>query len=255
MGLETFMEAARLLYPYLEVREVREVEFLEAIEVPPEVVIKTTISCHRLREIEGEVVCQLTMESPLLSPTGKVLNKKVTNYRALVVLNGAAPPAWTDLPGFPLKLEDLDTRPAELEEVFSWYGRRTDMQGRYRLMEHLYGSGPGLVRGASTYRVSKDFSHLQAPDLQYSPYVLEGLMQLSNFYIVMRDEDDERTFIPVSIETMSFIRRCRDQERVILEARLQEEDGKGVTWDAQALDADGQPLMQVRGLKLRTFSA
>ena len=42
MALETFMEAARLLYPYLEVREVREVEFLEAIEVPPDVAINTT---------------------------------------------------------------------------------------------------------------------------------------------------------------------------------------------------------------------
>ena len=40
MALETFMEAARLLYPYLVVSEVREVQFLEAIEVPPEVGIE-----------------------------------------------------------------------------------------------------------------------------------------------------------------------------------------------------------------------
>lgn len=122
-------------------------------------------------------------------------------------------------------------------------------------MEHLDGSGPGLVRGATTYRHQEDFSHVQAPMLQYSPYVLEGLMQLTNFYIVMRNEEDERTFIPTSIEAMSFTRRCRDQEGVILEGRLHEDDVKGVTWDAQALDADGQPLMKVRGLRLRSFSA
>ena len=50
MALETFMEAARLLYPYMEVREVREVEFLEAIEVPPDVTINSGITCHRLKE-------------------------------------------------------------------------------------------------------------------------------------------------------------------------------------------------------------
>jgi hypothetical protein len=254
MALETFMETARLLYPYLEVREIREVEFLEAIEVPPEVAILTTITCRRLAEMSGEVVCQLTMESPLISPSGKVLEKKVTNYRAQVVLSGS-PPAWTDLPGFPVKLEDLDTRPAEMEEISGWYGRRTDMQGRYRVMEHLDGSGPGLVRGSTTCRMEVDFAHLQAPSLQYSPYVLEGLMQLTNFYIVMRNEEDERSFIPTSIAAMSFSRRCRDQESVILEARLQDEDSKGLTWDAQARDADGQLLMQVRGLRLRSFSA
>ena len=220
MALETFMEAARLLYPYLEVREVREVEFLEAIEVPPEVAINAAITCHRLQKTEDEVVCQLTMESPLISPTGKVLDKKVINYRAQVVLSGSAPATWTDLPGFPLKLEDLDTRPAELPEISGWYGKRTDMQGRYRVMEYLDGSGPGLVRGSTTYRIEEDFSHLQAPNLQYSPYVLEGLMQLTNFYIVMRNEEDERSFIPTSIEAMSFTRRCRDQERVILEGPL-----------------------------------
>ena len=254
MALETFMEAARLLYPYLEVREVREVEFLEAIEVPPEVGIKTVITCHRLWNTEGEVICQLTMESPLISPTGKVLDKKATNYRAQVVLSGSPSP-WTDFPGFPLKLEDLDTRPAELSEISDWYDQKTDMQGRYRVVEHLDGSGPGLVRGSSVYGIETDFSHVQAPMLQYSPYVLEGLMQLTNFYIIMRNEEDDRSFIPTRIEAMEFTRRCLKEERVILEARLQNDDSKEVTWEAQALDAEGKPLMKVTGLKLRSISA
>ena len=97
------------------------------------------------------------MESPLISPTGKVLDKKATNYRAQVILSGT-PTVWTDLPGFPVKLEDLDSRPAELPEISDWYGKRTDMQGRYRVVDHLDGSGLGLVRGSATYRVEKDFS-------------------------------------------------------------------------------------------------
>jgi hypothetical protein len=230
------------------------VEFLEAIEVPPDVVINTFITCQRLNEIKDRVVCQLTMESPLISPTGKVLDKRATNYRAQVVLSGM-PVTWADLPGFPVKLADLDTRPAELAEISGWYSKRTDMQGRYRVIDHLDGSGPGLVRGSASYRLTKDFSQIETPKLQYSPYVLEGLMQVANFYLAMRNEEDDRSFIPTSIAAMEFTRRCRNDEQVILEARLQKDGEKEIIWEAQALDAEGKPLMKVRGLKMRFFSA
>ena len=80
-------------------------------------------------------------------------------------------------------------------------------------------------------------------------------MQLTNFYIIMRNEEDDRSFIPTSIEAMEFTRRCRNEERVILEARLQNDGTKEITWEAQALDAEGKPLMKVRGLRMRSFSA
>jgi hypothetical protein len=128
------------------------------------------------------------------------------------------------------------------------------MQGRYRVIKHLDGTGPGIIRGAATYRTNSDFSHLQAPNLQYSPYVLEGLMQITNFYNFMRNDEDERTLIPVYIQEMAFNRHCRDQERVILEGVMQAEDPRQGTWEAQALDADAHPLMKVQGLKMRFFS-
>jgi 3-hydroxymyristoyl/3-hydroxydecanoyl-(acyl carrier protein) dehydratase len=116
------------------------------------------------------------------------------------------------------------------------------------------GSGLGVVRGAAAYRFTQDFSHLQTPTLQYSPYLLEGLMQITSFYLKMRNEEDERTIIPVGIGEVVFGRQCRDQEQIILEARLRAEDDKGMTWDAQGLDGDGQVLMQVRALRMRWFS-
>jgi hypothetical protein len=39
-----------------------------------------------------------------------------------------------------------------------------------------------------------------------------------------------------------------------MEARLRTEDNKGMTWDAQALDAEGKILMQVKDLRMRWFS-
>ncbi|MDD2902573.1 MAG: SDR family oxidoreductase, partial [Syntrophales bacterium] len=117
MAMETFMETSRLFYPYLEVQAVREAVLSEVIEIPPEVAIESYITCQRLRQEDGRVVCELSLETPLLSPSGRVLEKRALNYRAQVVLGGAGSLSWLDLPGFPVKLEELNTRPAELEEI------------------------------------------------------------------------------------------------------------------------------------------
>jgi malonyl CoA-acyl carrier protein transacylase len=254
MALETFMEASRLLYPYLRVQGVREAKFMEVIEVPEDVAITAYITCRGLRSAGGEVVCELAMETPIVSPSGRVLDRKALNYQAQVILRAGGAPPWLDLPGFPVALEELDTRPAELEEIFAWYDQHTDMQGRYRVVGHLDGSGPGVVRGSGTFRPTQDFSHLQRATFQYSAYVLESLMQMTSFFLKMRNEEDRRTVIPVGIGELVLGRKCRDQEPLILEARRQGEDDHGMTWDAQAVDADGQLIMQVRDLRMRWFN-
>ena len=47
MVLETFMEAARILYPHLQVRGVRQVRLMDMIECPPGVPRPSRISCRR----------------------------------------------------------------------------------------------------------------------------------------------------------------------------------------------------------------
>jgi len=252
MALEAFMEASRLLYPHLQVRGVRQAEFREIIECPLDASVTSEITCRGHQE-SGGVICRLTLETPLLSPSGRVLDQKALNFRAQVILDGGASPRWPEIPGFPVNLKDLDTRPAGLAEISGWYDKHTDMQGRYRVVEHLDGSGPGKARGAMTYRDSQDFSTPGAPVRQYPAYILEGVMHLVNFYYSMRDEDNPRTLIPVGIQEMVFSRPCRDGEKIILEALLREEDPKGVIWDARALDAEGQPLMMVAGLRMQWF--
>jgi hypothetical protein len=58
----------------------------------------------------------------------------------------------------------------------------------------------------------------------------------------------------VGIKEMVFSRSCRDGEKIILEALRREEDPKGVTWDGRALDAEGQLLMVVAGLRMQWFN-
>ena len=57
MVLETFMEAARVVFPYLRVRGVRQVRFLDMIQCPPGVLRPCRISCRRARCIAWRGRC------------------------------------------------------------------------------------------------------------------------------------------------------------------------------------------------------
>jgi hypothetical protein len=59
--------------------------------------------------------------------------------------------------------------------------------------------------------------------------------------------------IPSGIGELLFTRHCREGERLILEARLQNENPESNTWVARALDDTGTAIMQVTGLQLRWF--
>ena len=50
-------------------------------------------------------------------------------------------------PDFPVRPDELGTRPMDHKKVLKWYKDRSGLEGRYRVMEFLDGAGPGVVRG------------------------------------------------------------------------------------------------------------
>jgi hypothetical protein len=119
------------------------------------------------------------------------------------------------------------------------------------VLEVIDGTGPGVVRGRTTYRETSDFAHLSSTRYQYSPYLFEALMQLVGFYMVMTDPSERRPVLPVEIGEMRFLRQCRAGERMTLEARLRAQDKASLAWDARGLDDAGRTVMQVRGLRMQ----
>lgn len=254
MAVETFFEAARVLHPHLRILGARQVAYRDLLDCPLDQPRLARIHCRTVSTNTGELVCQVTISSPLISPSGRELDRWSTNFAGQVILGGAAP-LLSDLAGFPVKSEELETRPMSPEEVADYYETRTSMKGRYRVMESLEGTAPGCIRGAMIYREIRDFPGEGPNRYQYSPYLLESFLHLANFYVVMRDEDEERRMIPASVGELLFTRRCREGERLILEARLQNENPESNTWTARALDDSGAVIMQVTGLQLRWFVA
>ena len=81
MAVETFLEAAHLLYPHLSVLGVRRLRFEDILECPAEMAREARISCRRKADALQGVRCEVRLSSVDLSPSGRRLDRWSTNYR------------------------------------------------------------------------------------------------------------------------------------------------------------------------------
>ena len=250
MVLETFMEAARILYPHLQVRGVRQVRFMDMIQCPPGVPRPARISCLRTGNALGEVVCEVSLAAPELTPAGRLTDRFTPHYKGEVILDGGGGNLGDGFGDFPVRTDELRSRPMDHKQVCAWYKEHSGLAGRYRVMESLDGAGPGAVRGRTIYREGADFAHLQNASYQYSPYLFEAFLQLAAFYLAATDRAERRSLIPLEIGEMRFSRTCRPGEQITVEARLRSQDDELLVWDARGVDAQGNTIMQVRNMSM-----
>ena len=257
MVLETFMEAARILYPHLQVRGVRQVRLMDMIQCPPGVPRPSRISCRRAGNGLREVLCEVSLSTQEISPAGRLTDRFTPHCKGQVILDGGDGGGGflgNGFPDFPVRLDELRTKPMDHKKVLKWYKDRSGLEGRYRVMEFLDGAGPGVVRGRTTYRETSDFANLPNARYQYSPYLFEALLQLVGFHTVAMDPSERRSMIPMEIGEMRFLRKCRVGEKITLEARMRAQDDEGLTWDARGLDDQSRTIMQVHHMRMRWVS-
>ncbi|WP_306549732.1 SDR family NAD(P)-dependent oxidoreductase [Desulfobulbus sp.] len=255
MFVETFMEAARLLYPHLQVRGVRQVRFLDMIQCPPGVARPSRISCRLVGANLREVLCGVSLAAQEISPAGRLTDRFTPHCEGQVILDGGEGGDGERCLGegfldFPIRPDELQSGPMENATVLKWYQDHSGLAGRYRVLEFLDGAGPGAVRGRTLYRQTDDFAHLANAQYQYSPYLFEALLQLIAFYCVAMKVSEQRSMIPMEIGEMRFCRKCRAGERVTLEARMREQNEQGFSWDARGVDEQGRTIMQVAAMRM-----
>ena len=49
---------------------------------------------------------------------------------------------------------------------------------------------------------------------------------------------------------MRLRRKCRVDEQIVLEARMQSQNEQGFTWDARGVDDQGHAIMQVSNMRM-----
>jgi NAD(P)-dependent dehydrogenase (short-subunit alcohol dehydrogenase family) len=254
MILEISMESARIMYPHLQVRGVRQMRFMEMILCPPGISRPCRISCQRIDALPVEAMCEVTLSAQEMSSTGRLTDRFTPHDMGQVILDGGQGHIGEGFSDFPIRLDELQTQPMDHHKVLQWYADGSGFEGRYRVIDVLDGAGSGVVRGRTTYRQMSDFAHLQNAQYQYSPYLFEALMQLVGFYIAAMAPTQQQAMIPVEVGEMRFLRKCREGERMTLEARMRMEDERGFVWDARGIDDQGRTIMQVHGMRMQKVS-
>jgi hypothetical protein len=251
MVLETFMEAARIMYPHLQVRGVRQMRFMDMIQCPPGIVRPCRISCRRVDALPGEAMCEVSLSAQEMSPAGRLTDRFTPHDIGQVILDGGQGHLGEGFSDFPIRLDELPTPPLDHSKILQWYAECSELAGRYRVIDVLDGAGPGVARGQTHYRQTSDFAHLQNAQYQYSPYLFEALMQLVGFSIAAMAPTQRQSVIPVEVGEMRFLRKCREGEQITLEARMRLEDEEGFVWDARGIDDQDHAIMQVYGLRMQ----
>jgi len=236
---------------------------MDMIQCPPGVPRPSRISCRRAGNGLREVLCEVSLATQELSSAGRLTDRLTPHCKGQVILDGggggddgdgAGEYLGEGLPDFPVRPDELRTRPMDHKKVLKWYKDRSGLEGRYRVMESLEGAAPGVVRGRTTYRETGDFANLRNARYQYSPYLFEALLQLAGFHIAATDPSERRSMIPTEIGEMRFLRKCRAGEQITLEARMRAQDDEGLAWDARGIDDQGRTIMQVYRLRMHWVS-
>jgi malonyl CoA-acyl carrier protein transacylase len=254
MVLETFMEAARIVYPHLQVRGVSRMRFIDMVQCLPGISRPCRISCRRGDALPGKAMCEVSLSAQEMSPTGRLIDRFVPHYTGQVILDGGQGNLGKEFSDFPIRPNELKTPPMDHNKVLQWYADFSGFGGRYRVIDSLAGAGTGAVRGQTIYRNTSDFAHLQNAQYQYSPYLFEAMMQLVGFYRVLMAPTQQQAMVPVEVGQMQFLRKCQDGEKITLEARMRTEDEMGFVWDARGMDNQSRTIMQVTGMRLQKVS-
>ena len=122
MFLETFMEAARILYPYLQVKGVRQVRFMDMIQCPPGIPRPARISCRRVTSGLPEVLCEVSLAAQEISPAGRLTDRFTPHCEGQVILAGGD--GGGDFPenafaDFPVRADELQTGPWIVKRVLA----------------------------------------------------------------------------------------------------------------------------------------
>ena len=250
MAVEALMEASRVLYPYLTIKGFNDLILHDLIECPPGRERSAEIFCKGVRPYGKEAICEAKLSSPGPSRSGRFSPGNLLKCEARIVLS-RRDVSTEVLEGFPVEPSELDGGPVSAREIARWYEERTDMGPRYRIVGDVPATGRRALAGRFRYGEAKDFSCHEGNAYQYSPYLLEAMMQEACLFAFIRSPLEKRLPIPYRIGEMAFSRKCSEGEAIALEARLVREDEKGMTWSARAVDEEGKILMYAKNMEMR----
>ena len=249
MIVELFLEAAQLLLPYLRIRSLRRLQFLDILECPQGVKRRVRVACRTAPPSGIERVCRMSLLAEEMHPPEDKSARWNLISRAEADL--AAFEESIQEPEIHIDRHGLSPLQGMNREAAPRYEMYTALKGRYRILETVEAVGEGAIQGRMVYPQSRDFSTFANGSTLYSPYVLEALFHLVGNYSIIKSQGHAPQGLPFGFGELRYARQCVPGEEIVLWAQLLKEDPQGQRWDAWAVSAHGEVLLSVRDSHLR----
>ncbi len=248
MAVETFMASAKVLYPDFTSIGVKNVRFLDMIPCAEDAERHIRTVARGIESKVGTQRVETVLSCRDMSPKGRQLDKWSECYTAQVLMSTEADSYKLVTPDF-TELESLSEVNMSNSKVLEVYAKYTAQFNRYQVIYEITKASDRGVVGTMIYGEENDFSSERAA-YQYSPYLLEALMQLVLFQPLAAG-GELSAYLPVEIGEMSFVRLCIPGEVIILKACLRTETNDRMMWDCAGYDQQGNVLMVVEGLTMK----
>ncbi len=244
MAIESFLEAAHILFPWLQLNRLRNIQFLKMIECPPETDTDIHIIAHAEEAEAMPQICTISIKH----------DKKVLPEAAAADMDGcfqAQVLADTSRPSPGRhkidKGENSTIPPSETEALYRKFSR---LQNRYQLLHSIISLDTDTITGKMFYPEVDDFSGELQSIFHYPHYLLEALMQISLFFTTLASDGERRASLPAAIDSITFTRNCQTGEELFLYGQLQRKNHGGSTWNVRGVDSRGFIIMELTGLHL-----
>lgn len=248
MALETLMEATRILYPHLVVQRAEDIEFLNVMEVPLEIDRICEVSCQRSLMTSENIICEAILTAPEISPTGRIMDKVSTNYRATIIMGPTLKTPEDNREW--LKLPEREMRKVNGDDpvLRSWKPCEPKLKGRYADLCEPVAIGSGLVRSRVFHKESQDVQGTVSSSYQYPVYILEAVIQTCCRCLLTTQEAQGGWPIPFRIGQVNFFARPEHGDTLYTEALVISRENDQVIWDAAVVDKEEKTIMSVKGL-------
>jgi len=244
MAIESFLEAAHILFPWLQLNRLRNIRFLKMIECPPETDTDIHIVAHAEKAGPMPQVCTVSIKDAEKALPESAAADMDSCFQAQVLADTSRPSPGRH------KTDKGENPVIPPSETMALYKEVSRLQNRYQLLHSIISLDTDTISGKMFYPEVNDFSGELQSIFHYPHYLLEGLMQISLFSANISNEGKPQESIPTAINSITFTRNCQTGEELFLYGQLQRKDHGGSTWNVRGVDSSGFIIMELTGLHL-----
>ncbi len=250
MVVETMLETATLLYPYLHPVGLYDVKFERILECPENADTQMDIICRDEPNTDKPACCKV-----LIGGLSKGQDPRLHHYfSGSVILD-----QQSDVQAGPEEMieEKFLSRIQHPIEVLSQpdlqvsYAKNTGLTGRYRVLDTIGAWDKTTIQATMIYPDINDFNETATPRVCFPVYILEALMQLPNFHSGLNQPDEPLIYLPIGFLQLKFSGICNPGDRIHLYAERQPSDAGGVVWSGKGVSNKGALILELTSLFLK----